>query len=324
MTWTRRHLLLTAAAALAPFRGAWADAYPTRPIRFLVPQPPGGGNDALARVIAEKLGERLGQPVVVDNRGGASGMIAAELASRAAPDGYTIFLGQTQTLAVNPHLYAHIPYDPVKDLAPISLIGSIPLVLLVHPSVPAHSVMELIALAQAAPGELNFASAGNGSGAHLAGELFKSMAGINITHVPYKGTGQALADLLAGQVQIFFSTLPSAIPQVRAGAARALAVTAASRSPALPDIPTVAEAGVPSFEATLHYGILAPAATPNAIITRLNQDIGQVMHDPAVIQRLETEGATPLTSTPEDFARDTAAELAKWGKVVRESGARVD
>lgn len=329
-TLNRRHLLLATAAvfastAMAPTSMAWAaDAFPTKPVRLIVPEPPGGGNDALARAIAQKLGAPLGQQVIVDNRAGASGMIAAEEVKRSAPDGYTLFLGQTQTLAVNPRLYAHLPYDPKTDFAPISLIAAIPLVLLVHPSVPAHSLKELVALAAAHPGKLNFASAGNGSGSHLAGALFKSVTHIDITHVPYKGTGPALADLLAGQVQIFFSTLPSAVPYVRAGTVRALAVTGAARVPALPQVPTAAEAGIPGFEVALHYGILAPAKTPAAVVGRLNQALRQVMRDPQLVQRFDSMGIVPLSSTPDAFARDIVAEQAKWGEMVRLSGAHVE
>jgi tripartite-type tricarboxylate transporter receptor subunit TctC len=319
-----RRTALAGLAVLLCRPAAAADTYPAHPIRFIVPQPPGGGNDALARVIAQKLGEQLGQQVVVDNRGGASGMIAAQMAAKSPPDGYTLFLGQTQTLAVNPHLYSDITYDPRRDFAPITLIASIPLVLLVHPSVPARNVRELIALAKAKPGQINFASAGNGSGAHLAGELFKSMTETDITHVPYKGTGPALTDLLAGQVQMFFSTMPSAVPHIQAGTVRALAVTGPTRSPVLPDVPTVAESGVPGFAVALHYGILTSVGTPPPIVVKLNQEIRRVMTDPAVVARLASEGAEVLTSTPEEFAADTAAELAKWGQVVHESGAHVD
>lgn len=329
LTWTRRGVLAGAAAAFVIQPGVCrpsraAEPYPVRPIRFIVPLPPGGGNDALARIIAQKLTETLGQQVVVDNRGGASGMIGAQMAARSPADGYTLLLGQTQTLAVNPHLYSDIAYDPQKDFAPITLIASIPLVLVVHPSVPARNIDELVRLAKAQPGALNFASSGNGSGAHLAGELFKLMTNTDITHVPYKGTGPALTDLLAGQVQIFFSTLPSSIPYVEAATVRALAVTGAARSRVMPDVPTVAEAGVAGFEVAVRYGILAPAGTPPAILATLNREIGRVMQDDAVRSRLGSEGADALTSTPEEFASDIAAELAKWGKVVREAGIHVD
>jgi tripartite-type tricarboxylate transporter receptor subunit TctC len=321
---TRRAALamLSAAAVCSPARAA--DEYPAHPIRFIVPLPPGGGNDALARLVAQKLGDNLHQQVVVDNRGGASGIIGTQMAARSPADGYTILLGQTQTLEVNPHLYADLPYDPQRDLAPVSLIAAIPLVLLVHPSLPARDVAGLIELARARPGKINFASAGNGSGAHLAGELFKSMTHVDLTHVPYKGTGPALIDLLAGQVQMFFSTLPSALPYVQSGAARALAVTGAKRSPVMPDVPTVAKSGVPGFEVAVRYGILVPAGTPPAIIARLNREIARVMQDDTVRSRLAAEGAEPLISTPEDFARDIAAERAKWGRVVQSAGLHVD
>jgi tripartite-type tricarboxylate transporter receptor subunit TctC len=327
-TLNRRRLLLAAAALLAPAltasRAGAEGAFPAKPVRLIVPEPPGGGNDTLARAIAQNLGGRLGQPVIVDNRAGASGMIAAEEVKRAAPDGYTLFLGQTQTLAVNPRLYAHLPYDPTTDFAPISLIAAIPLVLLVNPSVPANSLKELVALATAHPGTLNFASAGNGSGSHLAGALFKSVTHIDIAHVPYKGTGPALADLLAGQVQIFFSTLPSAVPYVRAGTVRALAVTGAARVPALPQVPTAREAGLAGFEVALHYGILAPAKTPAEIVGGLNQALHQTMQDPPLVQRFDSMGIVPLSSTPDGFARDIASEQAKWGEMVRLSGAHVE
>lgn len=321
----RRRLLLAGAAALVPaVAGAAEPGFPTKPLRLIVPEPPGGGNDVLARAIAQKLSVRLGQQVNVDNRAGGSGIIAAMEVKRAAPDGYTLFLGQTQTLAVNPRLHAHLPYDPDKDFAPIALIAAIPLVLLVNPSVPAHNLKELVALAKAHPGTLNFASAGNGSGSHLAGALFKSVTHIAITHVPYKGTGPALADLLAGQVQIFFSTLPSAIPYVRAGKVRALAVTGSTRVAALPQVPTAAEAGIPGFEVALHYGILAPAKTPAAVVGRLNEALYDTLRDPPLVERLDSMGIVPLTSTPTAFARDIASEQAKWGEMVRLSGAHVE
>jgi tripartite-type tricarboxylate transporter receptor subunit TctC len=301
-----------------------ADAYPTHPVRLVVPFPPGGGNDAVARVIAQKLSERLAQQIVIDNRGGAGGIIGAQLAAKSPPDGYTLFFGQTHTLTINPHLYANLPYDPQKDFAPVALLASVPLVLVVNPAVPATSVQALIALAKQRPGQINFASPGNGSDGHLIGELFKTTAGIAITHVPYKGTGPALTDLLAGQVQIFFCTLAPAVPHIQAGTLRALAVTSARRSTAVPDVPTVAEAGVPGFEAAVRYGILAPAGTPPAIVARLNGELRQVVQDDAVRARFAADGAQPLTGTPQDYAADIAAELVKWGKVVRESGAHLD
>lgn len=301
-----------------------AETYPTKPIKMVVPFPPGGGNDALARLVAKYLGENLGQQVIVDNRGGAGGIVGTQGVSKAAPDGYTLLLGYTGTLAINPHLYQNIPYDPVKDFAPISVVASTLLVLVVHPSLPVHNVAELIALAKAKPNTLNFASSGSGTGGHLVGESFKGAAGIEITHIPYKGTGPAIVDLLGGQVQMMFSVIPPALQHVQTGGLRALAVTSLARSTVMPDVPTVAEAGLPGFETVLRYGVLAPSGTAEPIIRRLSQEIRVIMQKADIKERLLTEGAETLSSTPEEYAAIIATELAKWGPVVKSSGAHVD
>ena len=262
-------LTLIAATAGAP-TAAPAQDYPTRPITLVVPYAAGGGNDAMARIVADKMSKTLGQQIVIENRGGAGGSIATRAVVKAPSDGYTLVLGGTGTLAINPTLYGNVGYDPRKDFAPVGLIGTSALVVLVHPSLPARSIGELIALAKAQPGRINYASAGSGSGIHLATELFQFMAGIKLTHIPYKGSGPALTDLIGGHVNIYFSSLPPAQGVAKDGKVRALAVTGATRSAVLPDLPTVAEAGLPGFEAVLHYGIVAPAGTPRPIIGKLN------------------------------------------------------
>ncbi len=301
-----------------------ADSFPAKPLKMVVPFPPGGGNDALARLVAKHLGDMLGQQVIVDNRGGAGGIIGTQAVAKSPPDGYTLLLGYTGTLAINPHLYKDIPYDPEKDFAPISLVASNPLVLVVHPSVPVHNVAELIALAKAKPNTLNFASSGSGTGGHLVGESFKGAAKIEITHIPYKGTGPAVVDLLGGQVQMMFSVIPAALQHIQTGSLRALAVTSLTRSTVLPDTPTVAEAGLPGFETVLRYGVLAPAGTPVEIVDRLSENIRAIMKRDEIKERLLAEGAETLSTTPAEYAKTISAELAQWGPIVKSSGARVD
>jgi len=309
-----------AAACAMP---AAAQDYPTRPITLVVPYAAGGGNDTMARIVADKMSRILGQQIVIENKGGAGGSIATRQVAKAAPDGYTLGLGGTGTLAINPTLYQNVGYDPRKDFAPVGLIATSALVVLVNPSVPAHSIAELIALAKQKPGELNYASAGPGSGIHLGSELLAYMAGIKLTHIPYKGSAPALTDLLGGHVAIYFSSLPPAIGLVKDGKVRALAVTGPTRSPIFPDLPTVAEAALPGYETVLHYGIVAPAGTPRPIIEKLNAALNAALADKEVRERIATDGAEPLPTTPEQYAADIDHEEAKWSKIVKMSGAKV-
>ena len=318
------HRLFFAIAVIAFAAHAAAQEYPSKPIRFIVPFPPGGGNDTMARTVGHKLTAALGQQIVIDNRAGAGGIIGAETAARSAPDGYTLFLGGVGSHGINPNLHARLGYDPVTDFAPISLIASAPLILVVHPSVPAKSVKELIQLAQAKPGQLNFASNGKGGSSHLAAEMFKMMTTTDMVHVPYKGLSPALTDLLSGQVQLMFSSTVAILPQVRAGKLRPLAMTGARRSPAMPDVPTIAESGVPGYETASWYGVLAPAGTPRAIVERLNRQIVKITHAPDVRERLATEGADPVGSSPEEFAAHIKRELARWAKVIKQAGIEAD
>jgi len=318
-------LSLTATLAiLAPHAAAAADAYPAKPVRFVVAFPPGGGTDIIARSIAQKLAERIAQQVVVDNRPGAGGNIGTDMVAKSAPDGYTLLMGSAGPLAINASLFGKMPFDPIKDLAPVTLAASTPNVLVVHPALRAATLKELIALAKARPGEINFASSGHGTPAHLAGELFNLMAGVEMVHVPYKGAAPALADLLGGQVQIMFSTMPPALPHVRDGKLRALAVTSAKRSPAAPELPTVDETALPGFEANTWHGVVVPAGTPGAIVARLNREIVAILHLPDVVERFSSQGAEALGSTPEEFAAYIKSETLKWAKVVRDSGAKAE
>jgi len=324
---TRRRAALSLAATLAilaPHAAAAADAYPAKPVRFVVAFPPGGGTDIIARSIAQKLTERIAQQVVVDNRPGAGGNIGTDIVAKSAPDGYTMLMGSAGPLAINASLFGKMPFDPIKDLAPVTLAASTPNVLVVHPSLRAATVKELIALAKARPGEINFASSGHGTPAHLAGELFNSMAGVKMVHVPYKGAAPALADLLGGQVQLMFSTMPPALPHVKDGKLRALAVTSAKRSPAAPDLPTLDEIALPGFEANTWHGVVVPAGTPATIVARLNREIVAILHLPEVVERLSGQGAEPVGSTPEEFAAYIRSETLKWAKVVRDSGAKAE
>ena len=313
--------IAAAAAALAP---AAAQDYPNRPITLVVPYAAGGGNDVMARAAADRMSKTLGQQIVIENRGGAGGSIATRQIAKSAPDGYTLGLGGTGTLAINPTLYQNVGYDPRKDFAPVGLIATSALVVLVNPAVPAKSIAELIALAKEKPGQINYASAGAGSGIHLGSEYFASRAGIKITHVPYKGSGPALTDLLGGHVMIYFSSLPPAITLMNQGKVRALAVTGAKRSALFPDLPTVAESGLPGFEAVLHYGIVAPAGTPRPIIDKLNAALRAAVMSDELKQRIAADGAEPLPSTPEEYAADIDREETKWSEIVRKSGAKVE
>jgi tripartite-type tricarboxylate transporter receptor subunit TctC len=313
-------LLLLCAALVAA--SATAQQYPARPVRFVVPFPPGGSVDTLARTIGARLGDRLGQQVIVDNRPGGNGNIGMEIVAQARPDGYTILVGYIANLAIAPSLYVKLPFDPVKDYAPITQIASSPNVLTAHPSVPAKNLQELIALAKVKPGGVTFASTGIASVGHLTGELLNSLAGVKMTHVPYKGGGQAITDLLGGHVNVMFSGFSAAMPHIKTGKIRALAVTGAQRSPALPEAPTIAEQGFPGVEATAWYGILAPAGTPRPIVTRLHDEIVKILKLPEVVQRLDGLGFEIVGSTPEEFAAYIKSEIRKWEKVVKASGAR--
>ena len=312
-------------AALAAFSApALAQQYPTRPVRFVVPFAPGGSTDTLARTIGVKLADALGQQVVVDNRTGANGDIGMEIVARSRPDGYTIVLGYIANLAIAPSLYAKMPYDPVKDFAPITQPASSPNVLTAHPSVQAKTLQELIALAKAKPGQISFASTGVASVGHLTGELINNLAGIRMTHVPYKGSGQAVTDILGGHVQVMFSGFSSTLHHIRAGKLRALAVTGPKRSPALAEVPTISEQGFPGVEATAWYGILAPAGTPKPVVAQLHGDLVRVLKQPDVVQKLDGLGFEIVGSTPEQFSAYIRTEIKKWEKVVRASGAKPD
>jgi tripartite-type tricarboxylate transporter receptor subunit TctC len=309
--------------ALAWMSGAVAQAYPTKPVRMIVAVPPGGPADTLARLVGPRLSEALGQTVVIDNRPGANGIIAYETAARSTPDGYT-FVAVAAGVAINPSLYRKVPYDPIKDFAPITLGITVPNILVVHPSVKAGSVKELVALAKATPGKLTFASAGNGTSGHLALELFRLTTAIDVIHVPYKGGGPALADVMGGQVQALFSIALAATPQVKAGRLRALAISSANRSPVAPDLPTIAELGLPGFEVVGWFGWLAPAKTPPGIVDRLHTEIVKVLAMPEVKQRLLSQSTEPVGNSPAQFAAFIKSEHAKWGKVIRDANVRID
>jgi tripartite-type tricarboxylate transporter receptor subunit TctC len=314
-----------AATALAVSCGhAFAQDYPSKPVRLIVPFPPGGGVDGVARLLASTLSESLNQQFVVDNRGGSGGLIAADLAVRSAPDGYTLFFGGSASHGITPNLYRKLPYDAVKDFTPIALVGSTPYVLVLTPDLPVKNVAGLIALAKAEPGKLNYGSAGNGSTLHLTAELFKTMAGVSIAHVPYKGAAQGLPDLLSGRISMAFLPLPIAQPFLKDGRLRALGLTSLKRSSLAPELPTLAEAGVPGFESLGWYGLLGPAGIPPAIVEQLNRRIQTLLKDQKLVRQLAALGIEPMESTPPQFARYIRGELDKWGEVVRTSGASVD
>jgi tripartite-type tricarboxylate transporter receptor subunit TctC len=303
---------------------ALAQQYPSKPVRLVLPYPPGGGSDTIARPLAQRLGEALGQQVVVENRGGAGGNIGMEHAARSAPDGYTMVFALTAQLAVNVSLFRKLPYDPVKDFDPITLLATGPYILVVHPSLPVKSVKELIALARARPGDLVYASSGNGSGGHLAAELMNSMARVKMLHVPYKGGGPALVDLLAGNVQILFSTYAAGRPHIQSGRVRALAVSTAKRPAAIPDMPTMAESGLPGYDSGVWYAFLAPAGTPRDVIARLNAEILRAMKHPDYMKLLFNGAIDPVGSSPEELGRFIRSEIDKYAKVVKDAGIRID
>jgi len=309
------------AAALAAATGtAMAQAYPVKPIRFIVPSTPGGSVDTLARTVGPRLADKWGQQVIVDNRSGAGGAIAGELVAKSPPDGYTLLVGTVASLATNVSLQKKLPYDPMKDFAPVTLIATQNLMLLVHPSLPVKSVKELTALAKRKPGSLSFSSAGNGTGGHLSGELYKMLAGVDLLHVPYKGVAPAMIDVVSGQVTMTFASILSGSQQVKTGRLRALAVTGARRSPAVAELPTMMEAGVAGYESATWYGIVAPAGTPADIVNRLSSEVVAILKGPEMNDRLSKEGADPVGNTPAEFARHIQTEIEKWRKVIRAAG----
>ena len=309
---------------LASVTSAFAQStYPTKPIRLINPFPPGGGATIMGRVIAQELTERLGQSVVFDNRGGAGGIIGMEIAARSAPDGYTITMATASTVTIHP-LLSKVPFDPVKDFAPVSHVSNVPLLLVVHPSVAAKSTKEFIALLKAQPGKLNFASSGKGTISHLAGELFKFNTGVNMVHVPYRGGGPALVDVLGGQVQINFANILSSLPHVKGGRLRGLAVTSAKRSSAITELPTVTESGLPGYEVVQWNGVLAPARVPAAIVARLNSEIERMLALPEMKSRLAADGADAAGGPPEKFAAFIRTDIDKWTKVIKAANVQVD
>ena len=314
-------LTLCAVFAAAP---AQSQIWPSKPIRFIVPFPPGGGTDVMARAVAPKLGEGLGQQVVVDNRSGAGGMIGVDLAAKSPPDGYTLGIATVGQISINPSLYAKMPFDPVKDLAPVTMAGNIFNVLIVHPALPAQSVKALIALARARPGELNYGSSGTGAADHLSAELFQVMTKTKMVHVPYKGGPLAMIDLISGNLQLMFSTVPTAVGLIKGGKVRAMAITNSIRYPLMPELPTVAEAGIPGFAVNNWTGVFVPAATPPAVVTRLNAEFVKVLAMPDVKKRLMDNGIDAVSNTPQQFAAYIRDETAKWAAVIKDANVKLD
>lgn len=320
---SRRAVLGGAAALLAATQARAQAGFPARPVKLIVPFPPGGGSDFIARGIQAPLGERLKQPLVIENLGGAGGSLGAGVAAKAAPDGYTVLMGSVASHAIAPAVYPKLPYDPLKDFVPVAAVGSMPHILVVHPSLGVNSLRELIALARAKPNEINFASAGNGSLSHLSIELIKLMAGVQMQHVPYKGSGPASADVASGHVKVLFESLAGGVGLARAGTVRPLGVSSPKRSPAMPDVPTLAESGLPGFEVLNWFGMFAPAGTPAAVVQRLSADISDTVALPAIARQFQANGAEPMNMSRDAFAAYVRDEQAKWAKVVRESGARI-
>jgi tripartite-type tricarboxylate transporter receptor subunit TctC len=299
---------------------ALGQGYPSKPVRLVVPFPPSGGNDVFARIVAQKLSEAWKQQVIVENRPGAGGSVGTEYAAKAPADGYTLLLGHTGTLAINPSLYKNIGYDTLRDFAPIAMLASAPLVLVVNPNSALYTVSDIVARAKAEPEKLAIASSGNGTGSHLSAELLQNMAGIKLTHVPYKGSSPAVTDLLGGQVQMMFSVIPPALPQIKAGKLRAIAVSSTRRMPQLPDVPTVAESGLPDFESTLAYGILAPRGTPEPVLAEIHAQIARITATREYRERVDFEGAVVLEGTPAEFAALIREQSDKWGRLIRAAG----
>lgn len=317
-------VLSLAAITGLPTEEAAAQSYPKKPIHFMVAFPAGGGVDILARAIGQKLSETWSVPVVVENRPGAGGSIGTQLVAKAPPDGYTITLGTLGTHAVNVSLYKHLPYHPIRDFSPVIFVSAAPNLLAVHPSLPVASVKDLIKLARSKPGEINYASSGNGGPPHLAAELFKSMVDVDIVHVPYKGGPPAVAAVVAGEASLAFGTMLTTLPSVKGGKLRPLGVTGSKRSPVLPRLPTIAEAGVPGYEAVAWYGVLVPAGTPGEIISRLNEEISRILKDPEITRRLSAEGAEFKGGSPQRFAAHIRTEIDKWAKVIERAGISID
>jgi tripartite-type tricarboxylate transporter receptor subunit TctC len=315
--------LLALVVAVVAF-GAWAQPYPAKPVRVIVPYPPGGGNDTLGRLFAAKLGARLGQPFLVENRPGAGTMIGTEAAAKSAPDGHTILLSSIATHALSPNLYSRVPYDPIADFAPITLLGIAPTVLVINQEVPAKSLQELISLAKTKPGTLAYASGGNGTPPHINAEVFKSVAGVDLLHVAYKGGGPALTDLIAGRVHVMLDTAASAMPHVRAGKLRALALSAAKRSAEYPDLPTFAEAGLPAYDTNAWYSMHAPAGTPPEIVRRLNGELVAILKDADILARFKQLSTEPVGNSPEAFASFVKAELDKYARIIKAAGIKLD
>ena len=303
---------------------AMAQDYPSRPVKIVVPFPAGGSNDIIARILAQKLNERTGQPFLIENRGGAGGNIGADAVATSESDGYTLLLTAPPPLTINAALYRSLPYDPTKAFAPVALVATVPIVLAVHPSIEANNVMELIALAKAKPGTINFGSSGNGSTNHLAGELLKNMAGINIVHLPYRGAAPAMNDLIAGHIPMMFDNIPAVLPQVQAKAIKAIAVASAKRASALPDVPTIAESGLPGFEASAWFGLVAPAKTPAPVLAKLESEVEAILKMPDVQKRFTELGAEPANISGAAFGLFLADETAKWAKIIQSSGATIN
>ena len=322
MPTTRRHLLALAALTLST--AAAAQAWPAKPIRLVVPFPPGGGTDIIARETSQRVAAATGWTFVIENKPGAGGNLGVDSVAKSPADGYTIVIGQTSNLAINPTLYPKLPYDPVKDLAPIVLLANAPLVMVTGMNTPHKTLADAVNAARAKPGQLNFASPGNGTVAHLTSELFQKAAGIKTQHVPYKGAAQALTDVMSGNVDLYMSAVPTLIGQIRQGKLRPLAVTSARRVDDLPAVPTINESGFKGFDAVTWFGLLAPAGTPKDVVARINAEFVKALKQPELAKRLSDEGADPAGSTPEEFAALIKADLPRWGKVVRESGARID
>jgi len=321
--------LTFAGAILAAFSSGMVNAqaptqYPVKAIRVIVPSAPGSGPDIMARTIAQKLSEVLSQPVIVEARPGAGGIIGSEAAAKSSPDGYTLIMGNAGSHSVNPSLYRKLPYDPLKDFAPVTLVSTAPNILIVHPSLPVKSVKDLISLAKARPGDLTFGSGGNGSTAHLSGEMFRTLAGINLVHVPFKGAPAAVLGVITGEISMAILNLPPALPHVKSGRLKALGVSTPKRSAAVPDMPTIAESGLPGYSATAWYGVLAPTGTPREIILKLNTEIVKILRTDEIKKRISSDGGEVIGSTPEEFTAVMKSDIAKWAKVVQASGARVD
>jgi tripartite-type tricarboxylate transporter receptor subunit TctC len=319
--WMKCFALVAFAACAA---AAAAQGFPSKQVRIIVPQAPGGASDALSRIIAAKLGEKWGQQVIVENRAGAGGNIGTAEAAKAPADGHTLLLGYIGTHAINPSLYHNLAWDPIRDFAPVATLAAVPFVVVVNPALAANTTQELIASARAADGKLTYSSAGNGSVNHLLGEMFDSAAGVKMTHVPYKGAGPALADLIGGQVQVSFTSMPSVIGHIKGGKLRAIAVTSGARSDTMPELPTLAESGLPGFDVNPWFGLLAPAATPAAIVGQLNREINELLASTDVRARFASQGAVPLATSPAEFAALLKQDIEKWAKVVKDSGAKID